>query len=52
MYQNLELWGDSDFQKDMSVLKIREGMANIPLVADPEINLCATLVELQYIAES
>ena len=52
MYQNLSLWGDSDLQQDMAILKIREGMASIPLVADPEINLCATLVELQHIAES
>lgn len=50
MYENLEFWGETDLQQDMAVLKIREGLCNIPLCADPEINLCATLVELETIA--
>lgn len=50
MYQNLELWGQSDLQQDLAVLKIREGLCNIPLCADPEINLAATMIELEQIA--
>lgn len=46
MYDNLELWGETDEQKDQAILKIRQGLVNHSFVADPEINLSATLVEL------
>lgn len=52
MYQNLEFWGETDLQQDMAVLKIREGLCNIPLCADPEINLAATIIELEQVAAS
>ena len=35
-----------DFQYDSCVLAIREGMIKHTQVADPEINLSATLVEI------
>lgn len=46
MYNNLELWGNSQEKKDASVLIIRNGLANLSLVGIPEINLAATLIEL------
>jgi len=45
-YDNLELWGDTPEQQDAAILIIRQGLVNVPLVADQEINLSATLVEL------
>jgi len=49
MYNNLELWGRTPEQQDQAVVIIRDGMAKIPLVADQEINLSATLIELGQI---
>jgi replication factor C small subunit len=46
MYDNLDLWGASQEKKDASILVIRNGLANLPLVGIPEISLAATLVEL------
>ena len=46
MYDNLELWGSTQEQKDAAILIIAKGLRNIPMVADQEINLSATLVEL------
>ena len=43
---NLDLFGDTDEQKDQAILAIRNGLVNHSFVADPEINLSATLVEL------
>ncbi len=46
MYDNLELWGSTQESKDAAILIIAKGLRNIPMVADQEINLAATLVEL------
>jgi DNA polymerase III delta prime subunit len=46
MYENLDLWGKTHEKKDASILVIRNGLANLPLVGIPEISLAATLVEL------
>ena len=46
MYDNLELWGSTQEQQDAAILIIAKGLRNIPMVADQEINLAATLVEL------
>jgi DNA polymerase III delta prime subunit len=46
MYNNLELWGNSNQKRDASIIIIRNGLANLSLVGIPEINLAATLVEL------
>lgn len=46
MYDNLDLWGKSNEQRDASIIVIRNGLANLPLVGIPEISLAATLVEL------
>jgi len=46
MYQNLDLWGNSNEKRDASIIVIRNGLANLSLVGIPEISLAATLVEL------
>jgi len=46
MYDNLELWSTTQEGQDAAVLIIAKGLRNIPMVADQEINLAATLVEL------
>jgi DNA polymerase III delta prime subunit len=46
LYKNLDLYTKDDFQYDSCVLAIREGMIKHTQVADPEINLSATMVEI------
>ncbi len=46
MYNNLDLWGNTQERKDASIIVIRNGLANLSLVGIPEINLAATLIEL------
>jgi replication factor C small subunit len=48
MYDNIEFFGDSE-QQEMAILVIREGLVNHALVADPEINLAATMIKLSAI---
>jgi len=50
MYDNLDLWGTTEEKQDQAIVYIRNGIANIPLVADQEINLSATLVELTQLS--
>jgi DNA polymerase III delta prime subunit len=51
MYDNLSLWGKTEEQQDAAILAIRDGLVNHSFVADPEINLSATLVKLITIAK-
>ncbi len=46
MYDNLELFGNSEEKKDSALLIIKQGLVDHTLIADPEINLSATLVKL------
>lgn len=46
MYDNLDLWGKEQEKKDASIIIIRNGLANLPLVGIPEISMAATLCEL------
>jgi DNA polymerase III delta prime subunit len=46
MYDNLDLWSKDPHKQDQAIVIIRNGLVNIPLVADQEINLSATLSEL------
>lgn len=46
MYDNLGLWSDDQQKQDQAIVIIRQGLVNHSFVADPEINLSATLVEL------
>ncbi len=50
---NAYLQGDFDslkIKQDQAIVIIRNGAANVPLVADQEINLSATLIELSNIS--
>lgn len=51
MYDNLDLWGNTDQQQDRAIIIIRNGIVNHSLSADAEINLSATLTELCDINE-
>ena len=46
MYNNLDLWGQTNEKRDASIIVIRNGLANLSLVGIPEISLAATMVEL------
>jgi replication factor C small subunit len=46
MYDNLELWGKTPERQDQAIIIIRQGLVNHNSVADAEINLSATIVEL------
>ena len=46
MYQNLDLFGDTEEKKDSAVIIIKQGLVDHSLIADPEINLAATLIKL------
>ena len=48
LYRNLEFWGEEDKQ-DEAILIIRNGLVKHGMIADPEINLSATLIELEKI---
>jgi hypothetical protein len=49
MYDNLDLWGDTPERQDQAIIIIRNGLVNNNAVADTEINLSATLIELSQI---
>lgn len=49
MYRNLDLWSETSDGQDEAIKIIRKGAANHSLVADHEINLSATFVELSQI---
>lgn len=51
MYQNLDVWGDSDIKQNKAIIVIRDGLVKHTMCADLEINLSATLVELEEIAK-
>jgi len=46
MYQNLDLFGKDEETKDSALIIIKQGLVDHTLIADPEINLAATLVKL------
>ena len=46
MYDNITMWSDDVMKQDKAIVIIRNGLANIPLVTDQEINLSATMIEL------
>ena len=49
MYDNLDLWGNTVERQDQAIIIIRNGLVNNNAVADVEINLSATLIELGQI---
>jgi replication factor C small subunit len=46
MYDNLNLWSTDPHKQDQAIVIIRNGLVNTSFVADQEINLSATLIEL------
>ena len=46
LYDNLDLFGKTEEQKDSALLVIKQGLVDHALIADPEINLSATLTKL------
>jgi replication factor C small subunit len=46
LYKNLDLYTKTDNQYDSCVLAIRDGLVKHTQVADPEINLSATMIEI------
>jgi len=49
MYDNVNLFGKTTEQQDQAIVIIRNGLVNNTMVADPEINLSATLIELSQL---
>lgn len=49
MYDNVELFGKTVEQQDEAIKIIRNGIVNAGMVADAEINLSATLIELSQL---
>lgn len=49
MYDNLDLWGSTPEQQDQAIVVIRNGLVSHNSVADVEINLSATLIELSQL---
>lgn len=52
LYRNLQLWGDTETQREDAILAIRDGIVNDGRVGDREIALSATLVVLKNIRKS
>jgi replication factor C small subunit len=46
MYDNLDLFGKDEETKDSALIIIKQGLVDHAIIADPEINLAATLVKL------
>jgi hypothetical protein len=45
-YDNVDLFGDTEEKKDSAILVIKQGLCDHTIIADPEINLSATLIKL------
>lgn len=52
MYDNLDLWSKDPHVQDQAIVTIRQGLVNHSFVADPEINLSATLIELAQLEKA
>ena len=51
MYDNLDLWSKTELGQDEAIQIIAKGLVRHSQIADPEINLSATLVELCQIGQ-
>lgn len=49
LYRNLDFFGKDEAEQDAAVVIIRNALAKASLIADPEINLAACLIELENI---
>jgi DNA polymerase III delta prime subunit len=45
-YDNLDLFTTDPYKQDEIIIHVRNGLVNVPIVADQEINLAATLIEI------
>jgi hypothetical protein len=50
MYDNVELFSNHEEGQDKAILIIKQGLVDHSFVADPEINLSATLIKLRRLA--
>jgi hypothetical protein len=48
LYDNIALFGD-EARQEKAILIIKKGLVDHTLVSDPEINLAATMIQLQNI---
>jgi hypothetical protein len=48
-YNNLDLWGEDESVQNQAILVIAKRLKDHALVADPEINLAACLIELEEV---
>jgi len=51
MYRNLDMWGDDEQVQNECIIIIRDGLVKHVSCADPELNLSATLVQLEMAAK-
>ncbi len=51
LYDNLELISDDEITQDKAILIIKQGLVDHTLIADPEINLAATMIKLANLVE-
>ena len=49
LYDNVEIFGD-EYKQEKAILTIKQGLVDHSLVMDPEINLAATLIRLNYLS--
>ena len=49
MYDNVEIFGDTEDKQDEAILTIKQGLVDHSFVAEAEINLSATLIKLARI---
>ncbi len=51
LYDNVSLFSDDEMIQDEAIIIIKQGMVDHTLIADPEINLSATLIKLNKICK-
>lgn len=51
MYENLAVWADNEEKENKCILVIRDGLVKHGQIGDVELNLSATLVELEMVAK-
>lgn len=51
LYNHVDLFGDTEYIQENAILIIKQGMVDHTFVADPEVNLSATLIRLKHLCE-
>jgi len=52
MYDNIDLFGKSEEQKDSAILIIKQGLVDHTICADSEVNLAAVLIKLSRLKDA